>query len=80
MGQPRLPIFFSASPEEFLKFAMSVTSTETELNRGLSSNNFTSKYWMLLIQIQEERLKQARKSSEDTHFTEYARFEKVWAG
>ena len=24
--------------------------------------------------------KQARKSSEDTHFTEYARFEKVWAG
>ena len=24
--------------------------------------------------------KQARKSSEDTHFTGYARFEKVWAG
>ena len=24
--------------------------------------------------------KQARKSSEDTHFTENARFEKVWAG
>ena len=24
--------------------------------------------------------KQARKSSEDTHFTEYAWFEKVWAG
>ena len=23
---------------------------------------------------------QARKSSEDTHFTEYARFEKVWTG
>ena len=23
--------------------------------------------------------KQARKSSEDTHLTEYARFEKVWA-
>ena len=23
--------------------------------------------------------KQARKSSEDTHFTGYARFEKVWA-
>ena len=23
--------------------------------------------------------KQARKSSEDMHFTEYARFEKVWA-
>ena len=23
---------------------------------------------------------QARKSSEDTHFTEYAPFEKVWAG
>ena len=27
-----------------------------------------------------DRKKQARKSSEDTHFTEYARFEKVWAG
>ena len=26
------------------------------------------------------KIKQARKSSEDTHFTEYARFEKVWAG
>ena len=27
-----------------------------------------------------EQSKQARKSSEDTHFTGYARFEKVWAG
>ena len=27
-----------------------------------------------------QRVKQARKSSEDMHFTEYARFEKVWAG
>ena len=25
-------------------------------------------------------IEQARKSSEDTHFTEYARFEKIWAG
>ena len=28
---------------------------------------------------ERELKKQARKSSEDTHFTGYARFEKVWA-
>ena len=33
----------------------------------------TLSIWKILI------IEQARKSSEDTHFTEYARFEKVWA-
>ena len=32
-----------------------------------------------LVLMLREGVKQARKSSEDTHFTGYARFEKVWA-
>ena len=35
---------------------------------------------MLWITFHLNSSKQARKSSEDTHFTGYARFEKVWAG
>ena len=42
------------------------------------SGNAGSHVWLLNIKETEE--KQARKSSEDTHFTESARFEKVWAG
>ena len=34
----------------------------------------------LMSNLGKPSIKQARKSSEDTHFTEYARFEKVWAG
>ena len=40
-------------------------------------------YFLCAISIAKEKMeikKQARKSSEDTHFTEYTQFEKVWAG
>ena len=43
--------------------------------------NHVSLYNVLCVSIiRKEKEKQARKSSEDTHFTEYARFEKIWAG
>ena len=37
--------------------------------------------WVCFARVQNliQEKKQARKSSEDTHFTGYARFEKVWA-
>ena len=34
---------------------------------------------MMAMMMIPKIFKQARKSSEDTHFTGYARFEKVWA-
>ena len=48
---------------------------------------YNDKFVMLILGWADDRNEeddkdneQARKSSEDTHFTEYARFEKVWAG
>ena len=50
----------------------------------LIKHEFSAKKYILRFVSRRRQilfaLKQARKSSEDTHFTEYARFEKVWAG
>ena len=45
-------------------------------HRPLGKRTICSAFWEESIPESNE---QARKSSEDTHFTGYARFEKVWA-
>ena len=54
---------------------------ESLLNAGISKALLSLKS-IKSIKLQQQQAsctKQARKSSEDTHFTGYARFEKVWA-
>ena len=58
------------------------TLTSLELDRLIefeATHGRAVKGARLIMNLRVPGFEQARKSSEDTHFTGYARFEKVWA-